>query len=128
MANQFGQAPEAFNDIIRTAGTQPMMIWLGVQGEMLSRLGEMAEMWGQHRREDGEATRDALNRMSNAGDPSEAASIYADWLRTMVQRLSNDYAQWAGQSQALFSTGMSGLQRMQEQGVAAERRMAEAAQ
>jgi|GEM_PF-2502017 len=128
MVNQFGQAPEAFNDIIRTAGTQPMMIWLGVQGEMLSRLGEMAEMWGKHRREDGEATRDALNRMSNAGDASEAASIYADWLKNMAQRLSNDYAQWAGQSQALFSTGLSGMQRMQEQGIAAERRMAEAAQ
>lgn len=128
MANQFEKVPEAFNDMARMLGTQPMMIWLGMQGEMMSRLGEMAEMWGQHRREDGEATRDALTRMSNADNPAEAMSIYSDWLKTMIQRLSNDYAQWAGQTQALVGTGLAGMQHIQQQGVAAERRMAEAAQ
>ncbi len=128
MANQFEKVPEAFNDMLRMAGTQPMMIWLGMQGEMMSRLGEMAEMWGQHRREDGEATRDALTRMSNADNPAEAMSIYSDWLKTMIQRLSNDYTQWAGQTQALVGSGLAGMQRLQKQGVAAERRVAEAAQ
>jgi hypothetical protein len=92
---------------------------MGVQGEVLSRMADMAESWGRNRRKDAETAQDAVRRMSDSRDANQISSIFGDWMRGAMDRASDDVQQYANHAQGIMSAGMAGARQMQEQGLAA---------
>lgn len=107
------------NNAMRLTFYQPLISWMGVQGEVMSRMADMADMWGRSRRQDAEATQDAVRRMSESRDANQISAIFSDWMRGAMERASNDLSQYATHAQGIMSAGMAGAQQMQQQGSAA---------
>jgi hypothetical protein len=124
--------PEMGNNMMWLTVSQPLINMMGVQGEMLSRMADMAETWGRNRRQDAEATQDAVRRMSESRDANQISAIFTDWMRGTMERASNDLTQYANHAQGMMSAGMAGAKQMQQEGTAAAKeatsKMAKAAE
>lgn len=94
------------NNVMWMTASQPLMNWMSVQGEISSRLGEMAATWGQDRLRDAEAAQSAVRRMSGTRDVNEIAAIYGEWLHGTMERAARDLSQYASRTQELMGTAL----------------------
>ncbi len=107
------------NDFLRLTVSQPVMGMISMQGEIMGRLGQMAETWGQNRRQDAEAARDAVRRLSDSRNAEDVSAIYSDWMRGAMERVSNDLSCMATHSQGILQAGLGSAYQMQQSGAAA---------
>jgi len=120
MAGNFG-IQEMNDTFMRFGVSNPLIQWMNVQGEIYSRIGELAESWGKHRMEDAAATRDAVSRLSDSPDANEVASIYGNLMQGAMERAAHDMSEMVTHSQAIWMASMSGARQMRDEALAGAR-------
>lgn len=120
MAGNFGM--QEMNDTFMRFGvSNPLIHWMNVQREVYSRMGEMAQSWGQHRMEDAEATRDAVSRLTDSPDANQVAAIYGNLMQGAMERAAHDMSDMVTHSQAIWMAGMSGARDIQNEAMSGAR-------
>lgn len=104
--------PDMTSSFMWLTASQPMMRWMTIQGEISSRLGEIAATWGQNRLDDAEAAQNAVRRMSGTRDVNEITAICSDWLRGTMERAAREVSQFTSQTQGIVTAGLSGAHHM----------------
>ncbi len=74
----------------------PVQLWLRSQADMIKAAEPVATGWLERRREDAEATLQALGRLSARPGLSDAATIQREWLDGVMRRLEADITALTG--------------------------------
>jgi hypothetical protein len=101
---------------LRSAMAQPVVAMLNAQAGMLAALNDAAANWVTRRREEAEAARDTVEKLAGCRDANEFMSLYGEWMRGTMQRLSDDLGMLGEQAQALYAGSVANTRQVEEAG------------
>ena len=85
-------AAEAASDRIPlgSAFAQSAESWLAAQAELLASIETLSQDWLRRRREDIDAARDTVQRLSECREPTDIFRVQQDWLAGAMKRAQSD--------------------------------------
>ena len=85
-------AAEAASDrnSLGNALAQSAESWLAAQAELLASIETLSQDWLRRRREDIDAARDTVQRLSECREPSDIFRVQQDWLAGAIKRAQSD--------------------------------------